>query len=153
MLYYLSTKDHAGLNESFENYLKSLGKGVRDYLYAALPPELVKDDKVDYRLRNLETSILTCIMKVQEPVYDPILICGMNENGIRWNRLFAVPHGKEIVIVDDDGDTYTFDEFDELAGETCELTQKDEMILEIIRTSQDEPESDKWRMCSPDAIQ
>ena len=75
----------------------------------------------------------------------------MNKNGIRWNRLFAVPHGKEIVIVDD-GDTYTFDEFDELAGETCELTQEDERLLKMICASQDEAESDKWRMCTPESV-
>lgn len=152
MLYYLSTKEDFSRNELYKTYLKSLEKGVREYLYKALPPELAKNDKVDYRLRELETAILTCMMKAQKPVYDPILICGMNENGIRWIRLFAVPHGKEIVILDEDGDTYTFDEFDELAGETCELTQKDEKLLEIIRASKDEPESDKWRMCSPDAV-
>ena len=152
MLYYLSTKEQVKQNEAFENYLKSLEKGVRDYLFAALPPELATDDKADYRLRNLETAIVTDIMKGQKPIHDPILLCGMNENGIRWNRLFAVPHGKEIVIVDDDGDTYTFDEFDELAGETCELTQKDEKLLETIRASQDEPESDKWRMCIPESL-
>lgn len=152
MLYYLSTKEYVSQNESFETYLKRLEKGVRDFLYATLPSELTKNNKVDYRLRELETAVLTSMMKFQESIHDPILICGMNENGIRWNRLFAVPHGKEIVIVDDDGDTYTFEEFDELAGETCELSQKDEKLLEIIRTSQDEPESDKWRMCTPDVV-
>ena len=152
MLYYLSTKEYVSQNESFESYLKRLEKGVRDFLYATLPSELTKNNKVDYRLRELETAVLTSMMKFQEPIHDPILICGMNENGIRWNRLFAVPHGKEIVIVDDDGDTYTFEEFDERAGETCELTKKDEKLLEIIRASQDEPEGDKWRMCSPDAV-
>ena len=152
MLYYLSTKENVCLNESFENHLKNLEKGIRNYLHADLPPELAKDEKVDYQLRSLETAILTSMMKTQKPIHDPILICGMNENGIRWNRLFAVPHGKEIIIVDDDGDTYSFEEFDERAGETCELTKKDEKLLEIIRASQDEPESDKWRMCSTDAV-
>ena len=152
MQYYLSTKEYVNRNESFENYLKNLEKGVKDFLYAALPPELTTEDKADYRLRNLETMILTDMMKAQIPIYDPILLCGMNKNGIRWNWLFAVPNGKEIIIVDNDGVIYTFDEFDKLAGETCDLTQKDEKILEIIRASQNKPESNKWRIVNPESV-
>jgi hypothetical protein len=71
MLYYLSTKEYVSQNESFESYLKRLEKGVRDCLYATLPSELTKNNKVDYRLRELETAVLTSMMKFQEPIYDP----------------------------------------------------------------------------------
>lgn len=152
MLYYLTTKENVDQNRLFKAWLKELEEGVRDYLYSSLPPELAKDDKVDYRLRNIETAVRTIMMEAQKRIHEPILICGMNENGIRWNRLFAVPHGKEIVVVDEDGDRYTFEEFDALAGETCELTQNDEKLLETIGASQDEPESNTWRMIVPETV-
>ena len=99
--------------------------------------------------KNIHTRATMAILDTNDKLHDPILICGMNEKGIYWNRLFALPYGKEIVIVDEDGDKYSIDEFDELAGETCELTKSDEKVLSDIRASQTKRISDKWRMYVP----
>ena len=149
MLYYLTTKENEEYNELFRTYLQSKVDQVSEWINADLPEQIKKDEKVRILLQDMETRATMAILDTNDKLHDPILICGMNEKGIYWNRLFALPYGKEIIIVDEDGDKYSFDEFDELAGETCELTKSDEKVLSDIRASQDKRASDKWRMYVP----
>ena len=149
MLYYLTTKENEEYNELFRTYLQSKVDQVSEWINADLPEQMKKDEKVRVLLRDMETRATMAIMDTTEKLHDPILMCGMNKKGIHWNRLFGLPYGKEIVIIDEDGDKYSFDEFDELAGETCELTKSDEKVLSDIRASQTKRKSDKWRMYVP----
>lgn len=149
MLYYLTTKENEVYNELFRTFLQRKADQVSEWINADLPEQMKKDEKVRILLQDMETRVTMAIMDTNEKLHDPILICGMNEKEIRWNRLFGLPYGKEIVIIDEDGDKYSFDEFDELAGETCELTKRDEKVLSDIRASQNKCASDKWRMYVP----
>ncbi len=149
MLYYLSTKENEEYNELFRDYLRKKTEQVSEWINTDLPGWMEKDEKVRVHLRDMETRVTMAIMDTNEKLYYPILICGVNEKGIRWNRFLGLPSGKEIVIIDEDGDKYSFEEFDELAGETCELTQRDEKVLSDIRASQNKLASDKWRMYFP----
>ena len=149
MLYYLTTKENEEYNELFRTYLQSKVDQVSEWINADLPEQIKNDEKVRILLQDMETRATMAILDTNDKLHDPILICGMNEKGIYWNRLFALPYGKEVVIVDEDGDKYSIDEFDELAGETCELTKSDEKVLSDIRASQTKRKSDKWRMYVP----
>ena len=149
MLYYLTTKENEEYNELFQTYLKRKTEQVSRWIKEDLPEQMEKDEKVRILLQDMETRVTMAILDTNDKVHDPILICGMNKKRIRWNRLFGLPYGKEIVIVDEDGDKYSFDEFDELAGETCELTKIDEKVLSDIRASQNKRASDRWRMYVP----
>ena len=150
MLYYLSTEELDERNQLFRKHLQKLKSGMAEYIRKGLPASMENDDKVKQCLSDLETRMLMALMDTDEDLNPPMLFCGMSRKGIRWNTLIGLPQGKKLVIIDEDGDKYSLDEFDELAGETCELTAVDEKTLFNMRASQNEPESDKYRIYMPE---
>ena len=149
MLYYLTTKKNEEHNELFRTYLQKKLDQVSEWINVDFPERLKMDGVVRGFIRDMETRTTMAIMDTNENVHDPLLLCGMNEKGILWNEFIAIPYGNEIVIIDEDGDKYSFEEFYELAGETCELSLDDEEVFSDIRAAQDEQDectSDKWRI-------
>ena len=124
---------------------------MAEYIRAGLPAAMENDEKAEWRLQELEMRMVMTIMDADTDIHHRMLMCGMNRHGIRWSRWIGLPHGKKIIVLDEDGDRYSFDAFDALAGETCELTGADEMILADIRASQEEPEDDMYTLYMPES--
>ncbi|MBR1686706.1 MAG: hypothetical protein IJ708_16405 [Clostridia bacterium] len=150
MVYYLTTEEEDEKNQLFRKHLQKLKSNMAEYLRAGLPASMQTDETVGQYLRDLETRTVMVLMDKGEDVYPPMLFCGMNWRGIRWSKFIGLPHGKRLVVIDEDGNKYSFDEFKALAGETCVLTAKDEKVLATIRASQDEPELDTCRLYMPE---
>ena len=146
MLYYLSTTEREAINDLFTEHMERLTENIDSFIHSDLPEELANNEYAKMRFHDLHVSMEMAISDLDEDIEKPMLFCGMNRKKLVWNKFFGLPHGKEIVIVDEDGDTYTFDEFNEIAGETCELTKYDEKMLKRIRASQFRQESDGWEM-------
>ena len=151
MLYYLSTEEYEEKNALFREHLQGIRDKISECVHSGIPEILAEEESVKIRLNDLATRLVMEVMETNNDIHPPILICGMNENGIAWNSFFGIPHGKKIMIIDEDGDKYGFEEFDDLVGETCEPTERDEKVISKIRESQDLPEDDMWTMYAPPA--
>ena len=96
---------------------------------------------------NVNLVILSNTPRIRSVKYQEI--SKLDSTEIRWNRILALPHGKDIVIKDEGGNKYNLEEFIELAEETCDLTDIDKEVFSSIRDSQSLPEDENYRMYVP----